>query len=503
MEWARGDRARLVPLRDLGGALIGRPAWVLMSGKNLQSGQLGVAFLLDSVLRFAPDGLDGVLSGLSRWRGARDLASVGELFVSLSNLFSAWARYVAKDKEVPDKLVAPLLHKAGEVLPLAVVDGQARDEAEAIIAYRSGTTDLNRHRLGAWWAASWSSDERRSKLHALKPPLDAQSLFLDLVVLAVIGAHRMVRVMAQRGEVRAPPDLSAMAMAPVKEVERPRGVEVLVAPVEARPASDAKVERGNEGDYAEAASWWVDAHDWARGDSRVLERLLGLSDQYDKRPMWPLVRFELNRLDTTRNLRASEWSRLALATLLLEFHRCEPERYGELLDLLATDQVTLETCGQIWQLFDPMFSSWAKSLAGDAIERHHEARRLFELGDVVPWMTFEGARSEEDRDRQRLEQIHLSYGKDARPSAQTSRLGAYCAATTTRNDVAHVRSQRLEGVVLPIDLFRDILVFGALAALRFRRVLTETGPHRGGPPSIADVDCVRTGPYRLRPKGER
>ncbi|HRE88705.1 MAG TPA: hypothetical protein PK095_06140 [Myxococcota bacterium] len=502
MEWARGDRARLVPLRDLGGALIERPAWVLFHGKNLQSGQLGVAGLIDSALRFAPEALDGVLDGLSRWRVARDLASVGGLFSALSKLFSGWARYVASDKEVPEKLVAALLHKSGEVLPRAVADGDLRDEARAIIAYRSGTTDLNQHRLGAWWAAQWSSDERRAKLLALRPPLDAQSLFLDLVVLAVIGAHRMVRLMAQRGEVRAPPDLSVMSTAPTREVERPRGVEALVAPSEAKVEVRATAQPEAAGGYAEAASWWVDAHDWARGDSRILERLLGLADRFD-RPMWPLVRFELNRLETTRNLRASEWSRLALATLLLEFHRCEPERYGGLLELLATEQVTLETCGRIWQCFDPMFSSWAKSLAGDAIERHHEARRLSELGEIVPWMTFEGARSEYDRDRQRDEQIHLSYGKDARPSAQSSWLGAYCAATTARNDVAHARSQRLEGVVLPIDLFRDILVFGALAALRFRRVLTETGPHRGGPPSVADVDCVRIGPWRLRPNGER
>lgn len=517
MEWVRGDRARLVPLRDLGGALIERPAWVLFQGKNLQSGQLGVAVLLDSLLRFSPDALDEVLDSLSRWRLARDLASVGLLFRALSPIFSAWARYVARDKEVPDKLVAPLLFKAAEVLPFAVADGQIRDEAESILAYRSGTTDLNRHRLGTWWAASWASDARLDRLNALRPGLDAQRLFLDLVVLGVIGAHRMLRVMAERGEVRAPPDLAVMNTAPVKEVTRPSGLEVLVGSTGEEQAQtpkadvskggsaadDPSVARAPGPDYAEAASWWVDAYEWARGDTRVLDRLLGLAEHYDKRPMWPLVRFELNLLEPVRNLRATEWSRLALATLLLEFHRSEPEGYAALLDLLLTEQVTLETCGGLWQCFDPMFSSWAKSLAGDAIERHHEARRLSELGDIVPWMTFEGARSEEERERVRLAAIDAAYGKDARPSAETSRVGAYNAATTARNDVAHKRAQRLDRVVLPIDLFLDILVFGALAALRFRRVLNETGPYRDGPPSIADIDCLRTGPYRRRPNGER
>lgn len=509
MEWARGDRARLVPLRDLGGALIERPAWVLFHGKNLQSGQLGVAGLIDSALRFAPDDVDGLFDSLSRWRLARDLDAVGGLFRALRPIFAAWARYGARDKEVPDKLVAPLLYKAAEVLPFAVADGELRDEAQSILAYRSGTTDLNRHRLGAWWAATWAADARIDRLNALRPGLDAQRLFLDVVVLGVIGAHRMLRVMASRGEVRAPPDLSVMSTAPVKEVTRPSGIEVLVAPngmaQDARPEGETTDHdlAPTRRDYDEPASWWVDADEWAKGDTRVLDRLLGLAEHYDKRPMWPLVRFELNLLEPVRTLRAAEWSRLALATLLLEFHRSEPEGYEALLDLLSTEQVTLETCGQIWQCFDPMFSSWAKSLAGDAIERHHEARRLFEIGDIVPWMTFEGTRSEEERERVRLAAVQAAYGKDARPSAETSRVGAYNAATTARNDVAHKRVQRLDRVVLPIDLFRDILVFGSLAALRFRRVLNESGPSREGPPSIADIDCVRSGPYRRRPNGER
>lgn len=509
MEWAGGDRARLVPLRDLGGTLIERPAWVLFQGKNLQSGQLGFAGLVDSALRFAPDTLDGLFDSLSRWRLARDLDAVGGLFRALRPIFAAWARYGARDKEVPEKLVAPLLYKAAEVLPFAVADGDMRDEAKCIVAYRSGTTDLNQHRLGTWWAATWAADTRIERLNLLRPALDAQRLFLDLVVLGVIGAHRMLRVMAARGEVRAPPDLSVMNTAPVKEVTRPSGVEVLVASNGVTPGetSEEKVNGGDSDpqgrDYAEAASWWVDAYEWAKGDTRILDRLLGLAEHYDKRPMWPLVRSELNKLKPVRNLRATEWGRLALATLLLEFHRSEPEGYEALLDLLSTEQVTLETCGQIWQCFDPMFSSWAKSLAGDAIERHHEARRLFELGDIVPWMTFEGARSEEERERIQLAAINAAYAKDARPTDETSRLGAYCAATRTRNDVAHKRAQRLDRVVLPIELFRDILVFGSLAALRFRRELNDTGPHRDGPPSIADIDCVRTGAYRRRPNGER
>lgn len=509
MEWASGDRARLVPLRDLGGALIERPAWVLFHGKNLQSGQLGFAGLIDSALRFAPDALDGLFDSLSRWRLARDLDSVGALFRAMRPIFAAWARYGARDKEVPEKLVAPLLYKAAEVLPFAVADGEMRDEAESILAYRAGTTDLNRHRLGTWWAATWASDTRLERLNALRPGLDAQRLFLDLVVLGVIGAHRMLRVMAARGEVRPPPDLSVMSTAPVKEVTRPSGLEVLVAPNEVAQATTSQGEAVEDGpvatgsDYAETASWWVDAYEWAKGDTRVLDRLLDLAEHYDKRPMWPLVRFELNLLEPVRNLRATEWSRLALATLLLEFHRSEPEGYDALLDLLLTERVTLETCGQIWMCFEPMFSSWAKSLAGDAIERHHEARRLFELGDIVPWLDFKGTKNEDERDRIRLDHAQVAYGKDARPSSETSRAGAYWAATLARNDVAHKRAQRLDRVVVPIELFRDVLVFGSLAALRFRRVLNETGPHRDGPPSIADIDCVRTGSYRRRPNGER
>lgn len=509
MEWTRGDRARLVPLRDLGGALIDRPAWVLFQGKNLQSGQLGFAGLVDSALRFAPDHLDGLFDSLSRWRLARDLDAVGGLFRAMRPIFAAWARYGARDKEVPEKLVAPLLFKAAEVLPFAVADGDMRDEAQSILAYRSGTTDLNRHRLGTWWAATWASDARLERLNALRPGLDAQRLFLDLVVLGVIGAHRMLRVMALRGEVRPPPDLSVMNTAPVKEVTRPSGLEVLVGPSDAASdeAAEGRTSVGDSApagpDYAETASWWVDAYEWAKGDTRVLDRLLGLAEHFEKRPMWPLVRFELNLIEPVRNLRATEWHRLALATLLLEFHRSEPEGYEALLELLLTEQRSLETCGLIWQCFDPMFSSWAKSLAGDAIERHNEAKRLSQIGDIVPWLEFKGTKTEDERDDVRIERTHLAYDSGARPSAEDSRVGAYCAATLARNNVAHKRAQRLDGVVLASALFHDILVFGSLAALRFRRVLNETGPRRDGPPSIADIDCVRSGPYRRRPNGER
>lgn len=497
MEWARGERTRLIPLRDLGSALIERPAWVLFQGRSLETGQRGVAGLVDVVLRFAPEALDPLLEALSCWRLARDLDAVAHLKKSLDPVWSGWARYVARDKDVPNKLVAPLLYKAGEVLPFAVADGQARDEAEAILAYRAGTTDLNRHRLGAWWAATWAADERLARLVALRPALDAQRLFLDLVVIAVVGAHRMLRVMAQRGEVRSPPDLSAMNTPATKDVSRPNGLDTLIRPTERVATTATKVEVDMT--YGEAASWWVDATAWARGDTRLVLRLLDLADHYEKRPMWPLVRFELNLLEPVRSLRQTEWSRLALATLLLEFHRCEPEKYGELLQLLTTEQVTLATCGHIWQCFDPVFSNWAKSLAGDGIERHHEARRLSEIGDIVPWLELKG--TEAERERHQLESVHGTYGKRTGQSAENARVGAYFAATFARNDVAHKRTQRLEQVVLPIELFRDILVFGSLAALRFRRKLNETGPLRDGPPSMADIDCVRTGPFRLKPGG--
>jgi hypothetical protein len=524
LAWANGERARLVPLRDLGEPLTSRPGWVLTHSRGLEMGQLGVATIIDMVLRFAPAHLPELFESLSGWRSARNLDAVMRLWGALTPMFTAWAGHIAKPRSVPAARVAQALHIAGEILPFERTgddeDSQLKMQAASILAYRGQTTHLPKYQLGAFWAASWASSAEMGRLARLSPPLDAAGLFLDVLVLAVVACQRMRRVLSQRNDITPPPDLSIMFTAPTSGFKRPpvaidpsstrkspsspTSASAVPTPDPAAPPSPDRIDLDTPPESPpdledERSSWWIGANDWARGDSLKLERLLEFGELFATRPIWSLISFELKLVDTDRRLRADEESRLALAAFLLEFHRALPTRYDELLDVLVptTDRLELEHCGRLWMLLDPLFSSWAKTLAGPGIKPRDEARRLYELGDIVPWLDAGSANPE----REQRHQIELAYATSKGPSAEAARNGAYWAATWVRNAIAHTRAMDLRGVVPPVSLHRDIALFTTLGALRFRRVLNQAGGSSApyGPASIPDIHCITTGAYRLRP----
>ncbi len=523
LAWANGERARLVPLRDLGEPLTNRPGWVLTSSRGLEMGQLGVATLIDMAMRFAPEQLPNLFEVLSGWRSARRLDAVARLWNALAPMFASWADHIAKPRSVPAARVAQALHIAGEILPFDRTAGDEDDplksQAASILTYRGQTTNLQNHQLGVFWAASWAASSEMARLERLSPPLDAAGLFLDTLVLAVIACQRMRRVLTQRNEFPPPPDLSIMHTAPTSHFVRlnaspapaaptapstpssstPRPPDDRPRPSPERADTNAPPNGSPTEDEDERASWWIGANDWARGDSRKLERLLELGELSSSRPIWSLVSFELKLVDTDRRLRADEESRLALAAFLLEFHRALPTRYDALLDALVptTDRLELEHCGRLWMLLDPLFSSWARTLAGPGVKSRDEARRLFELGDIVPWLDAGSVNPE----REQRHQIELAYTTSKTPSAEAARNGAYWAATQVRNCIAHTRPMDLRGVVPPVSLHRDIALFTTLGALRFRRVLNQAGGSNApyGPASVPDIHCITTGAHRLRP----
>ncbi|MCC6624755.1 MAG: hypothetical protein IT385_26130 [Deltaproteobacteria bacterium] len=488
--WTDGDRSRLKAVRDVTLASSARACWPLVrvelaaATTRADAGdpaRWAIGVLLDCAFRLAPDGYPRLLGALvSSSGGAPDLAQVGALWAAFEPVLAAFG-------------AAP--GASADVVPaearLADDPAHLRRQGEAILAYRDKSLDLERARAGIAAAMVWASQPKRRERLAAIAGLHATSLFADGIVLLVLAALRMRRDLAARGLAWPLPDVAVMDVPPhalgelvLAWARRPTPEPQRAAPPELPP------------DVGTSESWWQGARVWARGSQRKLADLLEVAEHLPRSLPWSLVREAAERLSAPRALREPELARIALGSFLDEFLRAFPGRYGDLLNLVATEADAAgsrrphDRVGRVWQLCEGLFAGWARTLDPSLgpKEAHRIVKVLHQEAGMLPWHEAE-AKSRSEREKLASRLIDAVYHDDTRDPEQV-RQAIYWAATTARNDLAHEGPSKLKGRVPHADLMRDTIALMTLAAMRFKLRLARDGAAA----TVPEFRCIERPP---------
>jgi hypothetical protein len=546
---AAGDASKLVPLRDLGAWLAESPLWSLApGGRTLQGGRLGLAILLDSAWRHAPQAYAVLLDTLASWRRVDDVAVVKRLWLATMAVHAGWCRSLG-EPTTPVFGVMQTLATLNDRIPFdpraaSDDDGAVRAAAAYINDYAKGTSHLQRYALGAWHAGRWSTKDIEARRLARVGIVPA-NLFRDLVALTVNSAWAMVGVFAMSEAPREPPDPVVFDLLRVAPLPMPAARASLttlntLAAATTGTTGDAAPTGGTDAGVPDDEKWWAACKAWATTPGRSLGRLLDLAAAMETRPMWPLVATHLQTLAQSVAWRAQQRGRLVLGVVIDEFRRAFPQDVALFLDTLAPPDdvvLTLEHCGNFQAQYDAVYDVWARTLRTEhAPHETPTAKVLNQMGSIVPWDDLKG-QDQAAREQKQTAAIDRAYGNrqvtaaadfsDTRRSSQTPSeprrptepyreygagrptkvqpgfgrasgsmesvaavsstelwTGVYWAGVHVRNDTVHNNPQRLLNRVRPVDLRLDLLLFHGLAALRFLSQLANRGPSKVTMPCV-------------------
>jgi len=521
------ERARVV--RATGDALCERSFWNLIHaelvvlGANSAErseihGRLGLAVLLQVVLRVSPRDLGPLVQAISERERLVDFDNVVALAGPMFRVLETFRRLLARG----DEDVMQTLAGHGEIV---VWDGAAsgadRDarmhQGRYILAYRDATDGLREQRIGVVAAARWACDDTmKARLERVGGRLDARMLFIDLIAIGVLAALRFRLRLAARGLSLPVPDIRAFlaaraqierALAEPDVAEPPRAQTPPV--IEAEPFEEASdpppADTGNDGLHKAASEplskpeepvdeWLLAARQWASDRPQRLEHLFEIAARLETSRLWPELAKDVARLVPLRTLRPQEGARLGLATLLDEAFRALPASdYLDLLDGLALDPceiVRARDCGRTWQSLEPLFVGWARQLDPEVKpeDKGLVIRTLSRCGDILPWDD-DAKGSPEKRRKSQDAAIDAVYGSGGKEPGGVRRAIFWCA-TRARNDHAHQNADSLAGRVRPTDLLTDVVALAAQATLRFRARLAEDSRSQASVPSMRGLSAL-------------
>ena len=488
-----GDPLKARAIRTAGDQLVGGLLWKLVhwelsalgantaSGSELQ-GRLGLAVLLDLVVRTAPEELSGLAKLLLVRAEAVDYVPVGALAALTERLFAVWAQRLGVSADVEQRLA-----ERGEI---TVYDARAagdgpdarRRQAELVLAYSKATGNPAEARLGVVATGVWARDDAmRPRLVRVGGRFEPRQVLGDYLAHLVLAALRVRKALVSRGE--APPvpdarlmDTPAVAMTAALQKLAPTPAPVATptpapAPATALAPTPTPALAPTPAAVARDDRWWAAAIDWA-DPRRKLGYLLELAERFERSRLWDLLQAELSQLTFEHRARPQELAQYALALVCDEYLRAYPTRYGRLLDQLAVEPdetIRASKVGELWATFEPVFCGWARVIEPglDPADKGKVGRILQAKGDILPWD--DDAKGNKDKRRRAVDDaIDAVYQRNERDPTKV-RTAVYWAATRARNDHAHNLPDSLAGHVRATELLADVVALIAIAVVRFRR----------------------------------